>query len=136
MAIFLKIDGIAGDMGDGSVRVDSFSWGVSQSGGASGGGGGAGRAVFQDLHFSKPVSSASPQLFLACAQGKRIPTATLSVARQNSDGTPVAFLKFELSNVLVSSYQNSGNGFGADVPVDEVSFNFQKIRMSFNDKVG
>lgn len=135
MAIFIKIDGITGDMGDGSVRVDSFSWGVSQGGNLGGGGGGGGRAVFQDLHFTKPVSVASPQLFMACADGKHIKTAVLTVTRPNADGLQVAYLKFELSAVMVSSYQDGGNSFGSDLPVDEVSFNYQKIRMTYSDKL-
>ena len=81
---FLKIEGIDGESADkthpGEIEVMSFSWGVSNTGGGStGGGGGAGKAVLQDFHFSMATSKASPNLMLACATGRHIRAATLTV---------------------------------------------------------
>ena len=69
---FLKVDGIAGESTDAKhkdeIDVLAFSWGVSQTGGASsGGGGGTGKAVFDDLLVVARTSKASPHLWLACA---------------------------------------------------------------------
>src|SRR5688572_14489207 len=79
---FLKIDGVDGESTDdkhkGEIDVESFSWGVTQTGTFShGGGGGAGKVALQDFHFTMKVSKASPTLFLACASGQHYKTATV-----------------------------------------------------------
>src|SRR5258705_5385585 len=106
---FLKLDGIEGESTDaahkGEIEVLSFSWGVNQTGSLVGGGGsGAGKASFQDLHFNTIVSKASPRLFKACATGEHIKKASLSM-RKAGGRQQQEFLKIELEEVLVSSYQ-------------------------------
>ena len=65
---FLKLtNGIDGESTDdkhkGEIEIDSWSWGVAQSGaGQRSGttGSGAGKASFQDIHFVSKVNKASP----------------------------------------------------------------------------
>jgi type VI secretion system secreted protein Hcp len=128
---FLKIDGIDGESQDdkhkGEIEVLSWSWGESQAGQvAHGGGGGAGKVSMQDLHFTMRTSKASPKLFLHCATGKHIPQATLT-ARKAGD-RPLEYLKYKLTDVLVSSYQISSGG---DNPSDEVSLNFTRLEVEY-----
>ena len=82
----LEIDGIKGESQDkkhkDTIEVQSFSWGASQPGSfASGSGGGAGKASFQDLHFTSTVNKASPLLAKACATGQHIKKAVLFVRK-------------------------------------------------------
>jgi type VI secretion system secreted protein Hcp len=132
----LEIDGIKGESLDkkhpGSIEVFSFSWGVSQTGTfGTGGGGGAGKASFQDLHFTSTVSKASPLLARACATGEHIKKAVLYVrkAGDNRDGNQAEFYKVTLEDVLVSSYQSAGGG---ETPEDAFSFNFAKIEYAYS----
>lgn len=87
----LELDGIKGESSDskhkGAIEVESFSWGVSQASAAAaaGGGGGAGKVVFQDIHFTTRLSSASPQLFLTCATGQHIKKAILFVRKSGGE---------------------------------------------------
>lgn len=127
--MFLKIEGIKGESQDKShqneIDIQSYSWGVSQSGTlAFGGGGGAGKAQFQDLHFTSRVSKASPLLFLGCATGEHIKDATLSVRK--AGGQQQDFLIIKLNDVLVSSYQTGGSS-GGDIPTEQISLNYSKI---------
>ena len=125
---FLKIDGIDGESQDkvhkGEIEIDSFSWGVTNTGSISGGGGGgAGKAVAQDFHFTSGLSKASPILMLACATGRHSQSATLTLRKNN-----VEFLKIKLTDVLVSSYQTGGSSHGdGDAPEDQFSLSFVKI---------
>jgi len=133
---FLKIDGIKGESADkqhpNEIELESFSWGVTQTGTlAFGGGGGAGKAQFQDFHFTSKVSKASPQLFIKCATGEHLKEGTLSLRKGGGDRAGIDFYKITLSDVLVSSYQSGGSGSG-DVPADEFSLNFTKIAYSFS----
>ena len=139
---FLKIDGIDGEVTDQThaawIELSSFSWGASNSGSqASGGGGGAGKVSFQDLHCEGHTSKASPNLMLACATGKHISSALLSLAQSpGATGAQLEFMKIKLSDVLISSYQNAGAEQGDDRPLDGFSLNFVKIDFLFTAPSG
>ena len=135
---FLKIDGIDGESADskhkGEIELLSFSWGESQSGTfAHGGGGGAGKVAMQDIHFVSKVSKASPKLVLACASGEHIKKATLTCRKAGKDQQE--FLKYTLSDILVSSYQIGGSSHGDTVPIDQVSLNFAKIEIEYKEQL-
>src|SRR5215216_4001780 len=86
----LEIEGVKGESSDkkhpGTIEVESFSWGVTNSGSHAGGaGGGAGKASFQDVHFTSSVNKSSPLLMLACASGQHIKKAVLFVRKQGAE---------------------------------------------------
>ena len=123
----LEIDGIKGESSDkdhkGAIQLDSFSWGVSQTGIVIGGGGGSGKVSLQDFHFSSATGSASPLLLSSTATGKHIAKAVLTVRK--SGEKPVDYIKIQLEDLLVSSYQ--AQGVNNQQPTDSVSLNFTKI---------
>lgn len=128
---FLKIDGISGESQDAKhkdeIELVSFSWGASHDAGPQGGGGsGAGRAHFQDFHFTMRVSKASPQLFLATVSGKHIKEASLSVRRAAK--AQLEYLKIKFTDVLVTSFEEAGGG---DVPEEMVGLTFGRIEMDY-----
>jgi type VI secretion system secreted protein Hcp len=130
---FLKIDGIAGESQDDKhkdeIHVSSFSFGVSNAGtGGSNLGSGGGRANVQDLHFTKVVDQASPNLFLACATGKHFDTATVTVRRAGE--TPQEYLVYDLEEVFVSSISTSGHE-GGGIAQESCSLNFSKVTMTY-----
>ena len=126
--MFMKIEGIDGEKPLGEIEIESFSWGLSQSGAAAAtGGAGAGKVQFQGFHFTSGASKASPKLFLACASGQHLKDATLS-CRKSSGESPQTFLVVKMNDVLISSYQTSGGG---EQPTESVSLNFTKITFSY-----
>jgi type VI secretion system secreted protein Hcp len=134
--MFLKLGDIPGESKDSKhkdeIDIFSFSWGVSNSGGlAQGGGGGAGKASFSDFSFMMPATKASPKIFLACASGEHIPDATLTLRRAGT--TQVEFLVYKLSDILVTSFQESASSGGDDRPTDSFSLNFAKIEISYKE---
>jgi len=137
--LFLQIDGIDGESKakghEKWIELQSFSWGVSNSGSiVLGGGAGGGKASFQDFHFTKDVDASSPQLFQHVANGKHIADAVLEVVRAG----PLAetFLKYTLTDVIVTSFSQSGNG--DDLPVDSFSFAYRKLQEDYRmfDRAG
>lgn len=131
---FLKIDGIPGESADskhkGEIDVQSWSWGETQSGAhSSGGGGGAGKVVMQDFHFTMHVNKASAKLFIACATGEHLKSAELTCRKAGKEQQE--FLKFKLSDCLVSSYQTGGSGGSDIIPFDQISLNFTKIEFEY-----
>ena len=131
---FLKIDGIDGESEDakmkGSIDLESWSFGVTQSGThASGGGGGAGKAQFQDFHFVMKANKASPKLLLACATGQHIKSAKLTCRK--AGGEQQEYMTVLMSDVLVSSYQDGSSAGSSVVPMEQVSLNYAKIEFEY-----
>jgi type VI secretion system secreted protein Hcp len=128
----LEIEGVKGESADkkhaGTIEIESFSWGVTNSGShASGGGGGSGKASFQDLHLTTHVNKSSPLLMLACATGQHIKKAVLFARKQGGDQQD--YYVITMSDLLVSSYQSGGS---SGVPTDQFSLNFTKIEYSYS----
>jgi len=89
-------------------------------------GGGAGKASFNDFSFVKNVDSATPQLMLACAEGKHINEGLITVRKAGEKH--VEYLKIKLTDVLVSSSQSGGAG--GIQPQEQVTLNFAKFEIS------
>ena len=131
---FMKIGGIDGESKDskhgGEIDVLAWSWGATNAGAsATGGGGGAGKVSVNDLSFTMAISKATPGLMLACCNGKHFSKATL-VARKAGEN-PLEYLKIEMTDVLVSSYQTGGSMGSSVVPTEQFSLNFAKIEMEY-----
>ncbi|MBZ5675110.1 MAG: type VI secretion system tube protein Hcp [Acidobacteriia bacterium] len=134
---FLKLtNGIDGESTDdkhkGEIEIDSWSWGVAQSGaGQRSGttGSGAGKASFQDIHFVSKVNKASPKLFLACATGQHIDEVNLAVRK--AGGAQQEYLKIKLTQVLVSSYHLGGSGHTEVAPTEQYSLNYAKVEFHY-----
>ena len=140
--MFLKLDGIPGESRDavhkGSIDITSFSWGESNTGSvgaATGGGAHTGKVSFQDFHFTAKVSVASPKLMLNCASGAHIPTGTFTVRRAFVEGKENSFdfLVYKFQGVLITSVQEGGDI--SDIPLDSVSFAFQKIDVMYKPQL-
>jgi type VI secretion system secreted protein Hcp len=132
---FLKIDGITGESQDdkykGCIEIETFSWGVTNSGSASHGTGqGAGKVHVQDLHVTKIADKASPTLFQQCAQGKHIANAQLIVRKAGEEQQDYYIVK--LKDVLISSFQDGGHGSGGNtIPTEQLSINFSHIEFDY-----
>ena len=130
-SIFARIGAIKGESQDAKhkdqIEVESWSWGLSQSGGLSqGGGGGAGKVTFNNLSFTHHVDRATPLLMRACATGEHIKDATITVRRAGR-GT-VDYLVVTMSDVLVRSVST---GVGEDGAVEVVELAFAKVDLEY-----
>ena len=131
--MFIKIGDLKGESKDathkGEIDVLAWSWGVSNSGSAHvGGGAGAGKANIQDLSFTKYVDLSSPDLMLACCNGKHFPEANLVVRKAGEN--PLEYLKIKLTEVLVTSLSTGGSG-GEDRLTENVTLNFAKVNVDY-----
>jgi len=136
---FLKVDGIPGESTDDKhkdwIEVLSYHMGVSQpatGSRSSGGAASAERANFSDLSIVKALDKASPKLFLACAKGDHITKVTLELCRATGDKQ--SYMKYDLSDVIVSSVRPGGSSHGAEtLPLEEVAFNYGKIEKTYTE---
>ena len=129
---FLKIDGIAGESTDdkhkGEIEIASWSWGVSSA--AQAGGARSGKPCVSPMSFSKLVDKSSPALMANAVSGMVIPNAIL-IGRKAGDKQQ-EYLKLELKNVLISSYQTGGSN--SSLPADQFSLNFSTMTVEYKQQ--
>ncbi len=102
---------------------------MSQSGSLSpGGGGGSGKASFHDVTFTHHVDKSSPLLMKACATGKHVREATISV-RKDGKGQQ-EFLVITMMDVLVTSVALSVSAEG-DATMESVTLAFAKVDLEY-----
>jgi type VI secretion system secreted protein Hcp len=130
--VHLKLGDIKGESTDDKhkdeINILSWSWGVTNAGSMDyGGGGGKGKAAFSDFHFMHHIDKASSNLYKLCATGEHIKEATLTCTK--SGKTPQDYLVLKLSDVLVTSVNDSGGGG----PETAESFSLQcaKVEMEY-----
>ena len=133
MDIFIKIGDLKGESVDekhkDEIQVLAWSWGMSQSGTTHmGPGGGSGKASFQDLSITHYIDKCSPNLMLACANGKHFSEALLTVRKAGEK--PLEYLKITMTDLIVTSVTTGGSG-GEDRLTENVSLNFAKFKVEY-----
>ena len=136
MDMFIKIGELKGESRDkvhkDEIDVLSWSWGVSNSGSAhTGGGAGAGKCNVQDLSFTKYIDKASPDLMLACCNGKHFPKATLTVRKAGEN--PLEYLLITVEELIVTSVSTGGSG-GEDRLTENVTLNFARVKVNYKEQ--
>jgi len=131
--MFLKLDDVKGESRDskhaGEIDVLAWSWGMSQSGTThTGGGGGAGKVSVQDISITKYVDKSSPNLMLACCNGKHYKEALLTIRKAGEK--PLEYVKITMKEVIVSAVSTGGSG-GEDRLVETVTFNFAEFKTEY-----
>ena len=136
MDMFIQVGDLKGESRDKvhkeKIDVLAWSWGMSNSGTThAGGGGGAGKVNVQDLSFTKYIDKSSPDLMLACCNGKHYDTATLIVRK--AGGTPIEYVTVTMTEVLVTSLSTGGSG-GEDRLTENVTLNFAAVKVDYKEQ--
>ena len=134
--MFLKLDGIKGESKDAkhkeTIEIESFSWGLSQTGSHSGGGGGGtGKVSVHDISVTKYVDKASCDLMFACANGKHIKEGTITVRKAGEK--PLEYMKIKLTDILISGVQHAGHG-GSERMTENVTLNMAKFQVEYQEQ--
>jgi len=132
--MFLKLGDIKGESRDSAhkeeIDIQTFQWGMSQSGSMHlGGGGGSGKVSIGNLSLSKALDKSSPNLMMACSSGKHYPEATLTV-RKAGGSSPVEYMIITLKEVMVASY-NTDAGSSDETLKENIALNFAKVEVSY-----
>jgi len=130
--MFLKLDGVKGESLDHKhkeeIHIESFSWGMNQTGAhGTGGGGGAGKVHVHDISVTKFVDKSSPTLMLFCCNGKHIDNGLITVRKAGEK--PLEYMKIKLNDILVSSVQHAGHG--SDLLTENLTLNFAKFHFEY-----
>lgn len=133
---FIKIGDLAGESQDkahkGEIDVLAWSWGLSQSGTTHmGSGGGGGKVSVQDMSITKWIDKSSPDLMLACCNGKHYPEAKLVVRKAGEK--PLEYLIVTLKDVMVTAVSTGGSG-GEDRLTENVTLNFSQVLVDYTEQ--
>ncbi len=136
---FLKFsNGVKGETADQThkeeIEAESWSWGGSNASSVGAGGGqGVGKVQFQDFHFTKRMDNTTNQLLKFCADGKPIDTVKLTCRKASGDDKAkgMDFWVMEFTNVYITSVQTGQSGGGGELPYDQVSFSYEKVKNTY-----
>lgn len=138
MAIFAKYDGIDGESKDANherwIDVLSLDWGIHRpAAGATGQSRRRGDAVVDDLVLTMGYDKSSPKLLEKGLQGGVVPKLEIELTA-TFGGSRGTYLRYELENVLVSSYQVSASGDDESGPPTVVVANsFEQIEVTYTE---
>ena len=129
---FLKIDGIDGESHakghEHSIEIESFSWGVTNTGDVGGGGGGGhGKSNFMPYGWTQGIDKSTVYVFLAVASGKHYKNVTMETER-SADAKPVSFFTMSFDNVQFTLLQMNGDSDSIHVAGELI---YDKITMSY-----
>lgn len=140
VSVFLKLGKFKGESLDDKhkdwIDILSWSWGMTQSGTTHlGPGAGSGKVNVQDITMVKYVDMATNELLKACAAGNHIPDATIEVCKASgADAPPIPYLKIELTEVMITSYQTGGGGDGLDRVTETLGLNFAEYKVTYTSQ--
>ena len=143
MAAYIKFDGVDGEAQDKNHKnwSDILSFGQAHhqpGGGATGATRRRGDVILDDITVAKELDKASPKIAESVCKGKVYPKVEIHLTASYTDSGRVTYYAYELTNVLVTSYNVSGSGQSEDVPVEDFSLNFEEIKVTYteNDNKG
>jgi len=133
---YVKFEGIEGESTDAGhenwIEILSYSHGMQQDAtiASSGGMHTGGRVSHSDITLVKTLDGSTPNLQLACCQGKSIPTVEIEFCRAGGDTRPVPFLKISLTDAVLTSVSAQATG-GSDFPTEEVTLTYKTVQWSY-----
>ena len=138
MAAYIKFADVDGEATDkdhkGWTDLLSFSQGLTQPGsGATGATRGRGDVIVEDIACVKELDKSSPKIAEAVCKGKVFPKVEIHLTASYTDAGRQTYYAYELENVLVTSYNISGDGQGESVPTENFSLNFEKIKTTYTE---
>lgn len=133
---FLKLDNnIVGEAQDSKhkdwIDVLSWSWGLTQSGTThTGMGGGGGKVDVRDINVTKYVDKATHDLIKRCCSGEHIKSGQL-VVRKSGGTAPVDYLKIDMEDIMITSYETGGSKDGLDRVQESLTLNFRRFQVVY-----
>lgn len=138
MAAFMKYEGIDGESKDAEHRnwidVLSLSWGVhGPEGGSTGPSRRRGAPQIDDMVVTVEYDKAAPKLLEKSLKGSVVPKLEIELTATYG-GARATYLRYELTNVLISSYQTNASGNDeVGPPIVVVGNSFEAIKVTYTE---
>jgi type VI secretion system secreted protein Hcp len=136
-AAYIKFDGVDGEAQDKDhgawSDLASFSQAIHKPGAGTGATRRRGDVILEDIVCVKELDKSSPKIAEAVCKGKVFPKVEIEMTASYTDAGRVTYYRYELKNVQVTSYSISGSGQSEEVPVEEISLNFEEIKVTYTE---
>jgi type VI secretion system secreted protein Hcp len=137
MAAYIKFEGVDGEAQDkdhkGWSDLASFSQQIHKPGTGTGSTRRRGDVVLDDIGLVKELDKSSPKLAEAVCKGKVFPKVEIHVTASYTDAGRITYYAYALKNCQVVSYDVSGSGQAEDVPMENLSINFEEIKVTYTE---
>ena len=138
MSGYLQIGDIKGESTDAKhmdwINLLSVSSSITRpmAAGASGSTRHRSSATFGDVVCVKEVDASTPKLQEAIADGTGYKKVKIDLCTSSEGGERLPYLQWELTNARISSYSVSGATDGGTVPTEQISLNFEEIKVTYS----
>ncbi|MCP5522069.1 MAG: type VI secretion system tube protein Hcp [Verrucomicrobiales bacterium] len=137
-AAYIKFDGIDGESTDRGHEKWSDILSVSQTisrpwvEDSATGGRRRGSVVLEDIVCTKELDKSSPKLAEAVCKGTVIPKVEIELTASMA-GAQATYYRYELTNVMVTSYGFRGSAGDGTLPAENLSLNFEEIKVTYTE---
>jgi len=137
-AAFIKYEGIDGEATDANhdkwIDVLAVDWGAHKpGGGATGQSRSRGGAVVEDMILTMEFEKSSVKLLEKLLMGEVIPKLEIELTA-GYGGARATYLKYELTNVMIISFQMNASGDNdAGPPTVVIGNNFEEIKVTYTE---
>lgn len=128
---YLKIGDIKGEATASPSKgeqIDVLSWSWGETSAAPSTGLATGKRMHKPFVITKQLDKSSPMLQQAAANGTIFDHVDLVLAKPGAGRQE--YMKYELKNVMISSYQTGGSS-GGQVPTETISLNYEEIKQTY-----
>lgn len=132
---FAKYEGVDGESDDANhdkwIDIMSYEWGLERANATVGDSRRRGSAVVDDLVMEFAYEKAAPKLLEKCHKGEVIPTLEVELTASYG-GSRSTYLRYEMKNVLCSTYHVGGSADGSP-PTVVIANNFEEIKVTYTE---
>jgi type VI secretion system secreted protein Hcp len=137
MAVFAKYDGVDGESTDANhdkwIDVLAVDWGSHKpGGGATGQSRRRGAVVVEDMSLTMEYEKSTPGLLEKLNMGEVIPKLEIEQTA-NYGGSRATYLKYELKNVQITSFQVNASGNDESPPTVTLANNFEEYKVTYTE---
>lgn len=136
-AAYIKFDGVDGEAQDKDHKnwsdLLSFNQAIHKPSTGTGVTRRRGDVVLDDIVLVKQLDKSSPKLAESICKGRVFPKVEIHMTASYTEAGRVTYYSYELKNVLVTSYSVSGAGQSEDIPMEEISLNFEEIKVTYTE---
>ena len=136
-AAYIKFDGVDGEAQDKDhgtwSDLSSFSQAIHKPGSGTGATRRRGDVILDDIVCVKELDKSSPKIAEALCKGNVFPKVEIHLTASYTDTGRVTYYAYELKNVQITSYSISGSGQSEDIPTEEMSLNFEEIKVTYTE---
>ena len=135
--VFAKYDGVDGESTDSNhdkwIDVENLSWTCDKpGGGATGQARRRGNVVVGDLVLTIEYEKSTPKLLEKMNMGEVIPKLEIEQTA-NYGGARATYLKYELTNVMITSLDVNASGNDESPPIVNIANNFEEYKVTYTE---